>query len=58
MWWGLAGRIAKWSLFVMVMAAVNSPEFYGMPDFTTICYEGQCFDAVPASLLITGHHSH
>lgn len=45
MWWSLAGRIAKWSLFAMIMVAVNSPKFYGLPDFTSVCYDGVCFNA-------------
>ena len=47
--WSLAGRLAKWSLFALAMVVVNSPEFYGLPDFTSVCYEGICYDAVRTS---------
>lgn len=44
--WGLALRIVKWSLFVVVFMFASSPRTHGVPDPTYLCMQGTCYRVV------------
>jgi hypothetical protein len=44
--WGLALRIVKWSLFIVLFAVAADPRMHGMPDPSYICIHGTCYQVV------------